>query len=75
MAKMTDEERGNLEAEERVLETELTVGADYGDWKIVKSYEYALMGEQPPYDITELNTKRQSARDRINEIRELLGKA
>lgn len=43
-----------------------------GDWKVVKSYEYALLGEEPPYDVDELHAKRQAVRDRINEIQAIL---
>lgn len=39
-----------------------------GDWKIAKCYEYALMGLPAPYDIAELNAKRQAVRDEINEL-------
>lgn len=39
-----------------------------GDWKIAKCYEYALMGLPAPYDITELNAKRQAVRDEINTL-------
>lgn len=43
-----------------------------GDWKIAKCYEYALMGLPAPYDMTELNAKRQAVRDEINELEEKL---
>lgn len=39
-----------------------------GDWKIVKCYEYALMGYSSPYDIQELSRERQLIRDEINEL-------
>lgn len=45
-----------------------------GDWKIAKCYEYALMGLPAPYDMTELNAKRQAVRDEINELEEKLKK-
>ena len=45
-----------------------------GDWKIAKCYEYALIGLPAPYDITELNAKRQAVRDEINELEEKLKK-
>lgn len=45
-----------------------------GDWKIAKCYEYALMGLTAPYDMTELNAKRQAVRDEINELEEKLKK-
>lgn len=45
-----------------------------GDWKIAKCYEFSLMGLAAPYDMTELNTKRQTIRDEINELEEKLKK-
>lgn len=38
------------------------------DYKITKCYEASLMGIAPPYDIAELHQKRQTTRDRINEL-------
>ncbi len=70
---MNDEERMNLEAELRELETKLLTGAEYGDWKIIKTYEYRLMGKDDPYNTAELDRKREQARQRIDEIRGLLG--
>ncbi len=40
-----------------------------GDWKIAKAQEYALAGLEAPYDIAELHARRQTVRDRINELR------
>ena len=45
-----------------------------GDWKIAKCYEFSLMGLPTPYDMTELNAKRQAVRDEINELEEKLKK-
>ncbi len=39
-----------------------------GDWKIAKYQEYLLAGLDAPYDIAELHTLRQSARDQINTL-------
>ena len=38
------------------------------DYKVIKSYEYALAGEQPPYDIAALHVERQNLRDRIGVL-------
>ena len=46
--------------------------SDIGDWKVVKSYEYSLVGKEIPYDIAKLNEARQAARDRIKELEEIL---
>lgn len=63
----------DLQAELRVLRSELQANtSDIGDWKIIKALEYKLIGEEIPYDITELNAKRQVVRDRINEIQSKL---
>lgn len=40
------------------------------DYKIIKCYEYFLVGKELPYDIAALNTQRDLVRDRINEYRE-----
>lgn len=62
-----------LEGELRILRSELQANtSEIGDWKIVKALEYQLAGETIPYDINELNTKRQEVRDRINEIEKML---
>ena len=61
--------REELEAELRVLRSELQANtSEIGDWKVIKALEYQLNGEEIPYDMKKLNTKRQKARDRINEI-------
>ena len=38
------------------------------DYKIIKSSEYQLAGQELPYDIHALHTERQTLRDRINEL-------
>lgn len=38
------------------------------DYKIIKCSEYQLASLEPPYNITELHSLRQSLRDRINEL-------
>lgn len=38
------------------------------DYQIIKSYEYALAGEQPPYDIAAVHVQRQQFRDQIKEM-------
>lgn len=42
------------------------------DYQITKCYEASLIGEELPYDIAALHTKRQSERDKINELEALL---
>ncbi len=42
------------------------------DYQVIKSYEFALAGEKPPYDPTALHSDRQALRDRISELEGLL---
>lgn len=50
------------------LKEQLTVD----DYKVIKCYEASLTGEEQPYDIKELHMKRQSLRQKINELQEKL---
>lgn len=38
------------------------------DYKVIKCMEAMLVGEEMPYDVTELHTERQALRDRINVL-------
>lgn len=68
-----NKERDDLQAELRVLRSKLQANtSDVGDWKIIKSLEYQLIGKEIPYDINELNNERQAIRNRINEIETIL---
>lgn len=63
------EEIAKKEQEIRCFESNLTsVSSDIGDWKIIKYMEYQAMGMDAPYDINELNEKRQAVRDQINTL-------
>ena len=37
------------------------------DYKIIKCYEYSLVGLPLPYDLEKLHEKRQAIRDEINQ--------
>ena len=66
-------EREGYEAELRCLRSSLLANtSEIGDWKIVKYMEAKLLGNDLPYDINELNSKRQKVRDRINELEVLI---
>lgn len=66
----TEQQIDKLESEICCLTADLTASvSEIGDWKVAKYQEYILAGIEPPYDIQELHTKRQVARDRINECR------
>lgn len=69
----TEDLRHQYESEIYCLTADLTSSvSEIGDWKISKYQEYVLKDLEPPYDIDELHTKRQAARDRINELRRLI---
>lgn len=38
------------------------------DYKIIKTYEYTLLGEQTEYDIEAVHAERQALRDQINSL-------
>lgn len=61
-------DRGAVSAEIQALKDSLVES----DYQITKCYEASLIGEELPYDIAALHTKRQSERDRINELEALL---
>ena len=46
----------------------LKVDLAASDYKVLKCYEASLVGSEPPYDIAELSTQRQSLRDQIGQI-------
>lgn len=61
--------RNALNAERASLMSSLDANTSaIGDWKIAKIQEARMMGEQDPYDLVELSTRRRAARIRINEI-------
>ena len=42
------------------------------DYQVVKSFEYALAGIQPPYDAVVLHTEREDLRNQIRELEQRL---
>lgn len=59
----------SIRAEILLLQAKLTsCNSEIGDWKVAKCYEYSLIGEEAPYDIAALHSKRQLIRDKINEL-------
>ena len=38
------------------------------DYKVIKTYEYSLLGEQAEYDMETVHAERQELRDQINEL-------
>lgn len=45
------------------------------DYKVIKAYEAQLIGEKVSYDFSQVHAERQSIRDTINELEELLIKS
>lgn len=45
------------------------------DYKILKCYEASMSGDVMPYDIGALHSDRQSKRDQINELEQLLAES
>jgi len=62
----------DYEAEIRCLTTDLAWSGEFGDYKIMKTYEARLQGKDDPYDTDALIAKRDEARARINELQELI---
>lgn len=63
------DKRNALRAELASLMSGLSANTSpIGDWKVIKVYEARMLGKEDPYDIEELAAKRQTVRDRINEI-------
>lgn len=61
--------RNALNAERASLMSSLSANTSpIGGWKIAKIQEARMMGEQDPYDLVDLSTRRRAARIRINEI-------
>lgn len=59
-----------IKAEISILQEEL----NSTDYRIIKSYEYSLAGQEIPYDLDRLHKDRQRLRDRIGELEQLLPK-
>lgn len=57
-------ERQTIEQEIRNLQCDLTAS----DYKVIKCSEAQLLGNEMPYDITEVFEERQAIRNRINEL-------
>jgi hypothetical protein len=66
----TPEELEQQARQVRVFELKSLLAAS--DYKIIKCYEYSLIGIQLPYDIETLHAERQAYRDEINQIEEIL---
>lgn len=55
-----------FETKQKIMQDEAELS--FTDYKIIKCYEYSLVGEDSPYDIVELHAERQALRDEINAL-------
>ena len=69
----TEEELAELARQQQI--SQLTAQIDglkaqiaASDYKIIKTYEYTLLGEQTEYGIEEVHAERQALRDQINDL-------
>lgn len=62
----TQEELDKIEASRRISELKNLLRE--GDYQVIKCAEAKLLGEDMPYDITELFSKRNTYRDEINSL-------
>ena len=70
-----DEATGTFYNPYEIIEQEIsecTIQLSSTDYKVIKCYEYSLVGLDLPSDIEELHAERQALRDRINELQEQL---
>lgn len=68
---ITDIEYEIVRKEQEIINLESVLtsnSSDIGDYKIIKCMEYQTLGMELPYDINELNEKRQAVRDQINVL-------
>lgn len=68
----TAEELAEMEERERIANinneiNELKVQLEATDYKVIKCYEYGMVGIEMPYNVEELHSERQTIRDIINE--------
>ena len=60
--------REELIAEIQAVIESLKVQIAESDYKVIKCAEMQLLGEELPYNVTELHVQRQALRDKINEL-------
>ena len=69
----TEEELAEQERQQQI--SQLTAQIDdlktriaASDYKVIKTYEYTLLGEQTEYDMETVHAERQALRDQINTL-------
>ena len=68
---LTEEEKVELARQQQISQVitqidDLKARIAASDYKIIKTYEYTLLGEQTEYDIEAVHAERQALRDQIN---------
>lgn len=70
---LTEEEKAELARQQQISQVtaqidDLKARIAASDYKIIKTYEYTLLGEQTEYDIEAVHAERQALRDQINVL-------
>lgn len=69
----TEEELAEMAKQEQIRQVtaqinDLKVQIAASDYKVIKTYEYTLLGEQTEYDMEAVHAERQALRDQINSL-------
>lgn len=70
---LTEEEKAELARQRQISQltaqiADLKARIAASDYKVIKTYEYALLGEQTGYDMEAVHAERQALRDQINKL-------
>ena len=70
---LTEEEKAGLARQRQISQltaqiADLKARIAASDYKVIKTYEYALLGEQTGYDMEAVHAERQALRDQINTL-------
>ena len=69
----TEEELAELDRQQQIRQVtaqiaDLKTRIAASDYKVIKTYEYTLLGEQAEYDMEAVHAERQALRDQINVL-------
>ena len=69
----TEEELAELARQQQIIQltaqiNDLKAQIAASDYKVIKTYEYTLLGEQTGYDMEAVHAERQALRDQINVL-------
>lgn len=70
---LTEEEKAELARQQQISQViaqidDLKARIAASDYKVIKTYEYTLLGEQTEYDMEAVHAERQALRDQINTL-------